>query len=246
MSVKTKIIDKTNEKIILNYYRTTSWAFDVEVDYSVYAPGIERSLSGWLDVKNKSVLDLGCGMGQLCWVLRNFGAKEVVGVNACKEEVDIAMRRVNAKFEVHDILSYLYGLEDESVDNIYALNIFEHFEKDYLLDVLTQCLRVLKSNGTVTGIVPNATSPYGGMTRYWDITHVLSFTPSSLNQLKNLCGFKSAEYKELGPKPYGVISGVRYLLWRAIRLLIMVRLLIETASVKGAVYTADFAFRFTK
>lgn len=246
MSEKTEAVDQTFENITLNYYRTTSSAFDDEVDYSVYAPGLARSLSGWLDVKNKFVLDLGCGTGQLCWVLKDFGAKEVVGVNACKEEIDLARRRVDAQFEVQDILGYLNGMKDESVDNIYALNIFEHLEKDYLMNVLTQCARVLKTNGTVTAIVPNATSPYGGMTRYWDITHVLSFTPSSVNQLKNFCGFKHAEFKELGPKPHGVISGVRYLLWRAIRLFIMARLLIETASVKGAVYTADFAFRLIK
>lgn len=246
MSEKTETVDQTFENITLNYYRTTSSAFDDEVDYSVYAPGLSRSLSGWLDVKNKVVLDLGCGTGQLCWVLKDFGAKEIVGVNACKEEVEIAKRRVEAKFEVQDILGYLYGLKDESVDNIYALNIFEHLEKGYLMNVLTQCSRVLRPNGSVIAIVPNATSPYGGMTRYWDITHILSFTPSSVNQLKKFCGFKLAEFKELGPKPHGVISGVRYLLWRVIRLFIMVRLLIETASVKGAVYTADFAFRLTK
>lgn len=246
MSEKAEKGNQTFENITLNYYRTTSSAFDDEVDYGVYAPGLARSLSGWLDVENKFVVDLGCGTGQLCWVLKDFGAKEVVGVNACKEEVDLAKRRVDAQFEVQDILRYLSSMKDESVDNIYALNIFEHLEKGYLMNVLTQCSRVLKPNGTVTAIVPNATSPYGGMTRYWDITHVLSFTPSSVNQLKNFCGFKCAEFKELGPRPHGVISGLRYLLWRAIRLFIMFRLLIETASVKGAVYTADFAFRLTK
>ena len=246
MTEKTKTADKIFETITLNYYRTTSSAFDYDADYRVYEPGLSRSLSGWLDVKNKFVLDLGCGTGQLCWVLKKLGAEEVIGVNACREEIDLARGRVDAKFEVQDILGYLNGVKNESVDNIYALNIFEHLEKDYLMNVLTECSRVLKPEGTVTAIVPNATSPYGGMTRYWDITHVLSFTPSSINQLKNFCGFTQAEFKELGPKPHGFISGIRYLLWRILRLFIMARLLIETASVKGAVYTADFVFRLTK
>lgn len=246
MLKNSKAADKTFENITLNYYQTTSSAFDNQIDYSVYAPGLIRALGKWLDVKNKSVLDLGCGTGQLCWVLKASGAKNVIGVNACKEEVDLAGRRVDARFEVRDILDYLSDVQDESIDNIYALNIFEHLEKDYLMSVLTQCARVLRPNGTVTAIVPNATSAYGGMTRYWDITHVLSFTPSSVNQLKSFCGFKLAEFRELGPKPHGIISGARYLLWRTIRLFIMARLLIETASVKGSVYTADFVFRLTK
>jgi len=238
--------NKIPENIILHYYQTTSSAFDDEVDYSVYAPSIARSLADWLDVENKSVLDLGCGTGQLCWVLGASGAREVVGVNVCKEEIDLARQRVDVKFEVRDILEYLHDVRDTTIDNIYALNIFEHLEKDYLISVLTQCARVLKTDGTVTAIVPNATSTFGGMTRYWDITHNLSFTPSSVNQLKNFCGFKRAEFKELGPKPHGIISGIRYILWQAIRICIMFRLLIETASVKGGVYTADFVFRLTK
>ncbi len=233
-------------KITVNYYKTTSSEYDYEVNYAHFEPGIRRSLGGWLDVKDKSVIDLGCGIGQLCWVLKNMGARDIVGVNACKEEIDIAMQRVKVKFEVMDILEYLTGLPDESIDRIFALNILEHLDKDYLINVLIQAYRVLKMNGTVTAIVPNATSPYGCMTRYWDITHVLSFTPSSVNQLKNYCGFKYAEFKELGPKPHGLISGIRYLLWRTIRIFIILRLLIEVASVKGSVYTADFAFRITK
>ena len=238
--------NKAFKNTTLNYYQTTSSAFDDYVDYRVYGPGLMRSLSGWLDVENKSVIDLGCGTGQFCWVLKLLGARDVVGVNSCKEEIDLANERVDAKFEVRDILSYLSEVPDQSIDNIYALNIFEHLEKGYLIDTLVQCARVLRSGGTLTAIVPNATSPYGSMTRYWDFTHVLSFTPSSVNQLKIASGFKLSKFKELGPKPHGIISGIRYILWRILRLFIMVRLLIETASTKGSIYTADFVFRLTK
>ena len=243
---KIMITDKAFNKITLNYYQTTSSAFDDYIDYSIYAPGLMRSLAGWLDVENKFVLDLGCGTGQFCWVLKFLGAKEVTGVNSCKEEIDLARTRVDANFEVRDILGYLTEIPDQTIDSIYALNIFEHLEKGYLIDTLIQCARVLKPGGVVTAIVPNATSPYGSMTRYWDFTHVLSFTPSSVNQLKISSGFRRSEFKELGPKPHGIISGIRYLLWSIIRLFIMVRLLIETASTKGSVYTADFAFRLIK
>ena len=238
--------DKAFKNITLNYYQTTSSTFDNVVDYSAYAPGLIRSLAGWLDVEDKSVLDLGCGTGQFCWVLKFLGAREVIGVNSCEEEVDLAKERVEAQFEVQDILGYLTEVPDQTIDNIYALNIFEHLEKSYLIDTLIQCARVLKSGGVLIAIVPNATSPYGAMTRYWDFTHVLSFTPSSVNQLKNTCGFNLSEFKELGPKPHGIISGIRYILWRILRLFIMVRLLIETASTKGSIYTADFVFRLTK
>ena len=232
--------------MIFNYYKTTSSIYDIEVNYNVYAPGIIRSLGDWLDVKDKTVLDLGCGTGQLCWVLKVMGAKDIVGVNSCKEEIEIARERVDAKFQIEDILLYLNGLQDKSIDNIYALNILEHLEIDYLCSVLSQIYRVLKPKGTLTAIVPNATSPFAGMTRYWDITHVLSFTPSSVHQLKNHVGFMRAEFKELGPRPHGILSTIRFIIWRFIRIIIMFRLLVETASIKGGFYTADFIFRLTK
>ena len=106
---------------------------------------------------------------------------------------------------------------------------------------------MLKPGGTLVVMVPNATSPFGGMTRYWDFTHEIAFTPSSVRQLARLVGFKSdVEFRECGPIPHGLISGVRYLLWQAFRLGIWFRLMVELASSKGGIYTADMMFKLEK
>ena len=96
-------------------------------------------------------------------------------------------------------------------------------------------------------MVPNATSPFGGMTRYWDITHQNAFAPSSVRQLARLVGFADdVQFRECGPVPYGVISSIRYGLWQVIRLLIWGYLMVELASSKGGVYTADMMFRLQR
>ena len=175
-----------------------------------------------------------------------MGAATVVGVNLSQDEIDFAKPNVKATFVRQDILEYLSQCPAESVDAIFALNILEHLTKDDLVAVLDHSRRVLKKGGQLIAMVPNATSSYGMMTRYWDITHLQAFTPSSVRQLMRLSGFSSVEFREWGPRVHGVVSFCRYLLWQTIRVGISLRLMIETGSAKGKIYTADMLFRLGK
>jgi SAM-dependent methyltransferase len=191
-------------------------------------------------------LDLGSGTGELCWLLRDIGARRVVGVNLSREEIEFASSRVEAQFVCQDVLAYLESVQSESIDVAYALNFLEHLDKETLVRVLSQVHRCLRANGRLVAMVPNATSPFAGMTRYWDITHQIAFTPASVAQLGRLLGYSSWEFRECGPVPHGVVSAVRRLLWLAIRSLIKAYLLVELGSSKGGIYTADMLFRLTK
>lgn len=235
-------------RVVRDYFASTSQSSvaDRSVDYRALTAGLKRGLGDWLEVDDKDVIDLGCGTGELSWLACNQKAREVVGVNLSEDEIKFAQPHVPAKFIHQDILTYLSDCTDESVDRIYALNILEHLTKDDLVAVLEQSQRCLRSGGQLIAMVPNATSPFGTMTRYWDITHILAFTPSSLRQLQRLCGFRSIEFREWGPRPHGLTSTIRYLLWRVIRRIIWFRLMVETASGKGGIYTADMLFRLIK
>jgi SAM-dependent methyltransferase len=175
-----------------------------------------------------------------------MGAKSVVGVNLSQGEIDFAKPYVQAQFYCQDIYGYLLQCPPDSVDVIFALNILEHLEIEMLVQVLEQSRRVLREGGQLVAMVPNATSTYGTMTRYWDITHFHAFTPSSIRQLMRLCGYTSAEFMEWGPRIHGIVSACRYVLWQIIRLTVLLRLAIETGSGKGGVYTADMLFRLKK
>jgi cyclopropane fatty-acyl-phospholipid synthase-like methyltransferase len=233
-------------RVIKDYFKTTSAENTKFNNYETKTKGLKRGLVGWLNVENKTILDLGSGTGELCWLIKNMGAGKVIGVNLSQDEIDFAKLNVKATFVCQDILEYLSECQDESVDTIYALNILEHLTKDDLVSVLEHSRRVLNKGGHIIAMVPNATSPYGSMTRYWDITHIQAFTPSSVKQLMRLCGFSKVDFAEWGPRVHGVVSFCRYLLWQIIRAGIFLRLIIETGSAKGGVYTADMLFRLSK
>jgi SAM-dependent methyltransferase len=240
----------TSRRVVRDYYRTTSGgSIDpaaTERSREVSLRGLRRRLGSWLEVSGKDVIDLGCGTGELCELAMRGGARSVVGVNLSEEEIAFARSGCGAQFVGEDIATYLRRQPDASCDAIFALNILEHLDKDTLGCVLDDCRRVLREGGYLVAIVPNATSPFGAMTRYWDITHENAFTPSSLRQLARLCGFAGTEFRECGPVVHGVVSAVRYLLWQCIRALIWSYLMVELASSKGGIYTADLLARFHK
>ncbi len=146
------------------------------------------------------------------------------------------------------MLTYLKSAPDESFDFICAMNLLEHLPNDVLFGTLKECRRVLKPGGTLVAMVPNAQSPFGGMTRYWDMTHQNAFTPASIRQLAGAAGFTAEDvaFRECGPRPHGMKSTLRYLLWQGIRASVAAWLMIETASTKSGIYTSDLIFRITK
>lgn len=233
-------------RVARQYFETTSAAGVGSADYRSATAGLRRGLGPWLEVAGQRVVDLGCGTGGMCWLAREAGAAHVVGVNLSQGEIDFARPHVDAELVRQDILDYLRGRADESVDVVFALNILEHLEKETLVAVLEEARRCLVPGGVLVAMVPNATSAYGGMTRYWDITHCTAFTPSSVTQLMRLAGFARAEFREWGPVPHGLVSALRYAAWQCIRAGTWLRLMIETGGDKGKVYTADMLFRLTK
>jgi SAM-dependent methyltransferase len=236
-------------RVVADYFKTTSGVGSARDPHAFAGSvaGLRRRLGSWLAVRGGDVLDLGSGTGELCRVARDAGARSVIGVNLSQEEIDFAKCQVDATFVLQDVASYLAQCPEGSVDCIFALNILEHLDKDTLVRVLEGAHRALRPGGRLVAMVPNATSPFGGMTRYWDITHQNAFTPSSVRQLSRLVGFgERAEFRECGPVPYALVSGVRYGLWQLIRLGIRAWLMVELASDKGGVYTADMMFRLTK
>ena len=211
--------------------------------YEAAAIGLRRRLGKWLPAANMRVLDLGCGLGELLYLCHTLGCAKMVGVNLCREEIEAARPHVQAQFECMDILEYLGGCQ-ETFDCIFALNILEHLDKDALLQVLRLSSEHLAPGGTLVAMVPNAISPFGTVTRYWDFTHEWAFTPNNFRQLAPLAGFSGqVEIRECGPVPHGLISGVRWLLWQGIRLAIFSYFMIEVADSKGGVYTMDMMVR---
>jgi SAM-dependent methyltransferase len=165
-------------------------------------------------------------------------------VNLCQEELDQARPYVRGQLIHTDALDYLRQSQSASVDFVSALNFLEHLSKDALLTILNETRRVLRPGGTLVAMVPNAISPFGGLTRHWDMTHEWAFVPNNFQQLAALTGFDpDVEFRECGPVVHGLFSAVRYLLWQIIRAGIATYFLIEVGSPKGGIYTMDMLVR---
>jgi hypothetical protein len=64
---------------------------------------------------------------------------------------------------------------------------------------------------------PNGASPFSGRVGHRDFTHEAIFTRDSLGQLLAACGFSRIECYEDQPVVHGMVSGLRWLLWRVLR-----------------------------
>lgn len=236
---------------VLRQYRVATNAGGAALDKAHYrsvAPGLWRRIRGWEPAsRDARCLDLACGIGELLFTLREHGFARLVGVDLCEESVELARRFSGARVEHGEVLAFLEAQPEASFDLVTAFNILEHLPKASLPRVFSELRRVVAPGGSVVAMVPNALSPFGASTRYWDITHEVAFTPASVLQLARVSGWGEAvEFRECAPVPHGVVSGVRWAIWQGLRAGIAAWFLVETGSRRGPVYTADMMFRMRR
>jgi len=236
--------------ITVNYYQTTSVRAHKSTKqyYEACADGLIRWLRGWLPTsKDARCLDLACGCGEMQYLLEREGFTNTSGVDLCEAELVRAQEFVSGELVRDDILAFLRRCSSASIDFISALNILEHLPKDTLRDVLSEANRVLRPGGTFVAIVPNAVSPFGSLTRHWDITHEWAFTTNNFRQLAALTGLdEEVQFRECRPVAHGPISFVRSMLWQLLRLGIATRFMIEVGTSKDGIYTMDMLVRLRR
>jgi 2-polyprenyl-3-methyl-5-hydroxy-6-metoxy-1,4-benzoquinol methylase len=141
-----------HRRLVEKYFETTSshgGANDNE--FSSSNSGLARRLGNWCDVAGMDVVDLGSGMGELCKLAIDFGARSVIGVNLSALEIDFARRHSSAEFVCQDVVSYLIERPPESIDLVFALNILEHLDKNALVSLLDAARQSLRPGGEPFG-----------------------------------------------------------------------------------------------
>lgn len=198
--------------------------------------------SWWGDVlsleKDLPFLDLGCGWGGFLAFLQAKGYKNLAGVDSSAQQVEIAHRLGLDQVEVGDIFVALSKHRNHYAC-ISAFNVMEHLDKEQVLPFLKEAFAALQPGGCLLLELPNANSPFGSRTRYWDFTHELSFTPTSLLQILQVVGFKNVQLRERSPVIHGVKSWVRSVLWQFIHQGLSFYLMIEQGSAGNPVFTQD-------
>jgi 2-polyprenyl-3-methyl-5-hydroxy-6-metoxy-1,4-benzoquinol methylase len=135
------------------------------------------------------VLDLGCGSGYLLAWLSTHGHLRVAGVDTSESQIAAAANDLpGVHVECGDGIRFLRRHPGRFAA-IFCLDVLEHIPDDQLLDWLTATHDALMPGGLFICKVPNAANLTAAQLRYIDLTHVRSFTGSSLQQLLEAADF---------------------------------------------------------
>ena len=107
--------------------------------------------------KGKTVLDAGCGTGELAGLIAKRGAKKVVGVDYSKDAISVAQKSwkgSNLEFLQKDINQI-----KEKFDVVVSLGTLEHLDEP--LSVLKKLKSLLNPKGSLIITCPNWTNPRG-------------------------------------------------------------------------------------
>lgn len=110
--------------------------------------------------KGKTVLDAGCGTGELPYLIAKKGAKKVFGIDYSKEAIDVARETYHEKnlsFECTDISK----IKGKKFDVITTLGTLEHVDDP--LAVLRKLKSLLMPEGSLIVTCPNWVNPRGYM-----------------------------------------------------------------------------------
>lgn len=190
-----KII-RYRERIYNNYVqaRSTPLAPDTTAGLKPRAPYLRRTIERHFPKdRNASILDLGCGYGAVLYFAREAGYTCIWGIDGSPQQVAAALKLGIASVEEGDLMTTLAGIGDSSQDCIVTFDVLEHFTREELIPLVDEVLRVLKHDGRWITHTPNGESPFCGRMRYWDLTHELAFTRTSMAQLLLSSGFSQVQ-----------------------------------------------------
>jgi len=160
---------------------------------------------------NDCIVEIGCGNGSFLNELNEAGFTNLIGV-----EPSISYNKMTTiKILPITANEYFQILNENTVDIILALDVFEHIEYNDLKTLLSLTERIMKSNGRIIFRVPNMSSPLSLPNFFGDLSHT---TP--LNQLSILQLIHDSKYSVLSfhneplSYPQGFLDLFAILIWK--------------------------------
>jgi len=144
------------------------------------------------------VLDVGCGRGEFLELLRERGISGR-GLEINHEMVEVCRAR-GLDIVEGDVVSYLAGLADGALGGLFAGQVVEHLEPDYLMRFLELAYHKLRPGSKIileTINVDSWSAFFGPYLR--DITHVRPLPPETLLFLLRASGFQRVETRTSSP-----------------------------------------------
>ena len=146
------------------------------------------------------VLDVGCGRGEFLDLLRERDIR-ARGVDVNAEMVEECRAR-GLDASAGDALALLDALEDESLGGLFAAQVVEHLQPDYLVRLLNVAGRKLRPGARIVLETINPRCWFAFFDAYIrDITHVRPLHPDTLVYLLGASGFQRTTVRYLVPYP---------------------------------------------
>ena len=194
-----------------------------EYDYK-YLPSIKMC------PKDAAILELGCGRGFLLEYLKNYGYKNLKGIDISEEQIKISLAK-GLDVKVANAIDYLEK-NTSKFKMIFALDFVEHFYKQELIPLFQAIFDNLDDGGILVMHTPNGQSIISPRMVYGDLTHLTILAPDSAMQILRLVGFEKIQFFEALPVPKNVKGLARLALWKIIKLFFNFIRLVETGSME--------------
>ncbi len=111
------------------------------------------------NIKDKKILDVGCGKGDLSLYLAQQGAN-VIGIDLSKNFIDLCkarLKELDLKIDFRVMNAQVPDFEDNTFDIIVGSRIIHHLPDNDIF--YRECKRLLKNNGFVSFIEPLKKNP---------------------------------------------------------------------------------------
>jgi ubiquinone/menaquinone biosynthesis C-methylase UbiE len=142
------------------------WAASVNIDSILVDESFEscttpegRQIKKWLgDLKGKTLLDLGCGLGEGAVYFAKQGAK-VTAADLSSEMLEVVLRLAtlhNVKLQTHKCTADSTLFPDNSFDVVYSGNLLHHVD---VASTLKEVRRILKPGGVAVFCDPLVHNP---------------------------------------------------------------------------------------
>ncbi len=164
---------------------------DIRARIAEYLPNFEGA---------SDVLDIGCGRGEFLDVLGEHGIT-ARGLDINHEMVEVCRDR-GLRADEGDAVSYLSGLPDGSLGGLFAAQVVEHLQPDYLIRLIDVAYDKLRPGSTIVLETINPACWFAFFESYIrDISHVRPIHPDTLKYLLLASGFQRVDVRYRAPYP---------------------------------------------
>ena len=229
-------MDKYKQKIYANYisnHNKNLYGENSLERIKAYGPALTYYYGRHLPAdKNARILDIGCGDGNFVYHMQQMGYKNASGIDYSAEQVEKGRSMGIHNLICADLIQYLTD-NKEQYDAVIAKDVIEHFTRDEVFEILELINKNLKAGGRFIMQVPNGQGIFHTSIFYGDYTHEMAYTESSINQVILNTGFSRSVCYPTGPVPKGIVSCIRYVLWKMMVWKLKFWKMVETGNPRG-------------